>query len=93
MQRRTEAKMMVHVHVLLGDLDILKCDSTGITGTLAHVLLLAANCDSLGITVNNETGECLSSLSIGISLVNQLGSNSRKWLVKEPTVSIESSEE
>lgn len=65
--------MMVHVHILLGDLDILECDSTGITGTLAHVLFLAANRDSLGVAVDNETGESLTSLSIGISLVISVG--------------------
>lgn len=61
---------MVHVHVLLGDLDILECDSTGITGTLTHVLLLAANNDSLRVTIDNETGESLASLCIGVSLLD-----------------------
>lgn len=61
-----------NLHVLLGNLNILECDSTGVRGTLAHVLLFATNSDALGVAVNNETSECRASPGIGISLVRLL---------------------
>lgn len=74
--------MRPHLHVLLRNLDILEGDSTGITGALSHVLLLAADDNALGVAVDDEASECRASSGIGISLVQQKGTKGYFSLLK-----------
>ena len=77
-----EASSLANQHVLLGNAHFFERDATSVTGSLAHIPLLAALGHALPVGLDNEASEGLGRWSLGV----RVGAGEHKVPVGNATV-------